>query len=961
MILGLGEPGIGATVVGRIAVDPEVPMGTRALVPVRPTGLIALALLLCAGSPAYASDKYPPGPPYRNCPDTLRIYDIQQPDTLLAPCHPRNFSPASGDTVLGIKGIITAFDAKPAAFAFYIQDGQGGPYSGVQVFTGAYNWSAFPYNLAIGDLVAVYGTVQEFPFTDGCTEIEGPDVIQRTNDIIIRKINSGNPLPPFRIVSTTQLNWIPVSPGNEGERWEGCLVRVRGPLRVGRTSAQGGLPTLPFNSFLVVRVTSPAESTLIDGNSLTTFAPPAVGAVIDSIQGIVTQNTTSGVNSYRILLRDGDDVFGPFATSLTDAYPIDDSFTGSPIGPEPLGTSNTRVRLEFGRRVDVATGEDERNYSLASGVDGSTVDHATVEGGGGRAVLLDITSVRRDGDIETVTAGGIGSEVCPACPMASQSRMFINGVLDVKQVQAADPESLGVCTDRSRFAGVGLAAGLRITVHGVGVGPFGPLQYMEDADGADRSGIAVFGPISPIVVGSQYLVAGQIQEFGGETEIANNVYVRDLGTVGAPAPRIGKSIAVLKDTTCDAAQRIENGEDLEAMLVKVKNVRVTQRRSVGQSFFTAGPCCTFQDTILISNLNTVLDGYTPPDSGSIVDVTGILHFANGTFRLCPRSGSDIVIHGLEPPPPLPMRFDFTPGTLSLTSRGKWVTGYLEPTPPRAAAGIDVTSIRLNGTVPVDTTASTAVGDHDGNGVPDLMVKFSRTAVELTVSAGDSVAITVTGMLGPDSFSGTDTIHVRRGKVSAPLAGSHFAGGSVARIRWETPDGVKVQSVGLLLSFDGGRTWSPIAGGRPNTGNFDWTVPNAPTDKARLALLAESGDGPGAIDGGVVGLSETFTIEAVVGVADPSPAPLALTIRGAAPNPTVDGRLRVEFALRDGSPAKLELTDVAGRALASKQVGMMGPGPHVLDLSAGRALPPGIYFLRLTQGVREARARVAVLR
>src|SRR5580765_3583101 len=86
MILGLGEPGIGATVVGRIAVDPEVPMGTRALVPVRPTGLIALALLLRARSPAYASDKYPPGPPYRNCPDTLRIYDIQQPDTLLAPC-----------------------------------------------------------------------------------------------------------------------------------------------------------------------------------------------------------------------------------------------------------------------------------------------------------------------------------------------------------------------------------------------------------------------------------------------------------------------------------------------------------------------------------------------------------------------------------------------------------------------------------------------------------------------------------------------------------------------------------------------------------------------------------------------------------------------------------------------------------------------------------------------------------
>ena len=220
-------------------------MGTRAL--------FAAVLLLCSGSPAYSTDKYPPGPLYRSCPDTLSIHDIQQPDTLLAPCHPQNFSPASGDTVLGIKGIVIGFDAKPAAFAFYIQNSQGGPYNGVQVFTGAYNWNGFPYGLAVGDSVAVYGTTQEFPFTDGTTEIEGPDVVQSTNDIVIRKISSGNPLT-YNKVDTHELNWIPSSQGNEGEQWEGSLVRLRGPLRVGRASTQGGFPTLPFNSFLVVGV-----------------------------------------------------------------------------------------------------------------------------------------------------------------------------------------------------------------------------------------------------------------------------------------------------------------------------------------------------------------------------------------------------------------------------------------------------------------------------------------------------------------------------------------------------------------------------------------------------------------------------------------------------------------------------------------------------------------------------------
>jgi hypothetical protein len=615
------------------------------------------------------------------------------------------------------------------------------------------------------------------------------------------------------------------------------------------------------------------------------------------------------------------------------------------------------VRLDFGRRVDVATAEDENHYSLASG---STVDLATVEGGGGRVVLLDITSVRRDGDIETVTAGGIGSEICPACLMANQSRTFINGVLDVKQVQAPHKDSLAVCVDRSRFAGVAISAGMRITVRGVGVGQFGGLQYMEDADGADRSGISIFAPSAPIVVGNEYLVAGQILEFFGETEIANNVFLGDLGAVGAPAPRDEKNISVLTDTTCDAAQVIDNGEDKESMLVKVYDLRVAERRTVGQSFFAAGPCCAFEDTILISNLNNALDGYTPPDSGSIVDITGILHFANGTFRLCPRSANDIVVHGLEPHPTIPMRFDFSPGTLNLSSRGRWATGYLEPAPPLAAGDIDVSAIRLNGTVPVDPAAPTTLADTDENGIPDLMVKFDRLAVELAVSEGDSVPVTVNGKLDGHPFTSTDTIRVRRGRISAPLAGSHLPGGSVAQVRWETPGGITVPSVALLQSLDGGATWSPIARGHANTGSYDWMVPGAASDQAKMAVVVEAADGSGTMEG-VLGVSDAFAIGATVGVDVPPPGQVALAIRGVTPNPAVGGRLRVEFALRDGSPARLELMDVAGRLLHSRDVGSFGPGTHALDLSAGRVLRPGMYFLRLTQGGREARTRATVLR
>jgi hypothetical protein len=89
--------------------------------------------------------------------------------------------------------------------------------------------------------------------------------------------------------------------------------------------------------------------------------------------------------------------------------------------------------------------------------------------------------------------------------------------------------------------------------------------------------------------------------------------------------------------------------------------------------------------------------------------------------------------------------------------------------------------------------------------------------------------------------------------------------------------------------------------------------------------------------------------------------LRLTMRGATPNPASDGRLRVEFSLRDGSPATLEVMDVAGRVLSTGQVGSLGPGRHTLDLSEGGRLRPGIYFLRLTQGHSQVRARAAVIR
>lgn len=603
------------------------------------TSLLGVTLLLCLAGSAWAADKYPPGPAYRSCPDSVTMYSIQQTDTTLAPCHP-----AVLDTVLGVGGIIIGFDAKASAYGFYMENSPGAPRTGIDVFTGATNYNGPVVgtpsggNLAIGDSVIVYGRTQEFPNPNGETELEGFDGVQSTNDIIIRRISTGNPLPPVKILTTSQINWIPTAPGNLGEEYEGMLVRVRGPLKVARTLNVLGLFT---GSFLMVSVASPTDSIMIDGATLTTFSAPAVGTIVDSIQGIVNQRTTSAVNSYRIQIRDGNDVFLAAPPNMVDAYPIEDNI----------------IRVQFDRNVDLATAQTPGNYSLASAIDGSTVDAAVVEGGSGPFVQLTITSVRVDGDIETVSGVNIGAATCPTCLMSpQQSRTFVNGVLDIEQIERADPANLPLFDDRSRFAGTGTLPGTKLSFRGVGTGAYGSLYYMQTENsgapsGPLRSGVSVFGPTQPLTQGRKYLVAGQVQEFGGETEVVSTVYIKDEG-VGTLNPPLLGDIRAVKDTTTDQTGTNLTGEDYEGMLVKLDHVWITENRTVGQSFFVTGHCCNqftgpgSGDTLLVSNLNGALNTYDSPDSMTVMDITGVVHITGGTFRVCPRSSADIVEYGL---------------------------------------------------------------------------------------------------------------------------------------------------------------------------------------------------------------------------------------------------------------------------------------------------------------------------
>jgi hypothetical protein len=112
---------------------------------------------------------------------------------------------------------------------------------------------------------------------------------------------------------------------------------------------------------------------------------------------------------------------------------------------------------------------------------------------------------------------------------------------------------------------------------------------------------------------------------------------------------------------------------------------------------------------------------------------------------------------------IPATIDIDPDTLNLKSQGRWITVYIELPPGYDVGEITISTVALEGEELMEVVLSaepwpTGIGDHDDDGIPDLMVKFDRSAVQELVSVGD-VELTVIGKWGLVPFRGSDTIRV----------------------------------------------------------------------------------------------------------------------------------------------------------------------------------------------------------
>lgn len=110
-------------------------------------------------------------------------------------------------------------------------------------------------------------------------------------------------------------------------------------------------------------------------------------------------------------------------------------------------------------------------------------------------------------------------------------------------------------------------------------------------------------------------------------------------------------------------------------------------------------------------------------------------------------------------------FEIYPSMLNLLSRGEKVTCLIELSGGYDVNDIEISTVKLNESVCVDSVSPAIVGDYNSNNISDLMVTFAKAQiVDFILSENityGNVTLTLSGVVSKVAFAGRASIMISR--------------------------------------------------------------------------------------------------------------------------------------------------------------------------------------------------------
>ena len=194
------------------------------------------------------------------------------------------------------------------------------------------------------------------------------------------------------------------------------------------------------------------------------------------------------------------------------------------------------------------------------------------------------------------------------------------------------------------------------------------------------------------------------------------------------------------------------------------------------------------------------------------------------------------------------------------------------------------------------------------------------------------------------------------EVTSPNGGEEWASGTQHEITWIATDNVRVDSVSILFSRDGGLSFpDTLASREANDSTFTWEIPHTPSDSCLIKVIAYDASLNSSED-----VSDAFFKIPPAEV----PGVVAFDLLQNYPNP-FNPTTNIVFSLDRDCRASLRVFDVSGRLVRTLADGPQAAGRYIVPWDgkddSGKLTAPGVYSYLLENDRQSASRKMVLLR